>query len=148
VPETLSTTANLQKALIGGGALPIPQPEGALDNVMEAVEGDRSPLSFVIASILHRELQEMGALGKSCDWSHHRLINALPTQLKWQWKVATPPNDLLPKVVTYPDNRAATEFFTCRVTAPVGIYQHIDQYGADRYKSTSLSRAIAVPQKA
>lgn len=152
VPETLSTTARLQKVLVGGGtvgvaALQIPQPEGALDDVMEALDGDRSPLSFVIASILRRELKEMGALGKSCDWSHHRLINTLPSQRKWQWRVPTPPKDLLPKVIIYPDHQAATEFFTCRVTAPVAIYQHIDQYGAEHYKATSISRAIAIPKK-
>ncbi len=150
VPETLSTTAHLQKALLGGGkgVLQVPQPAGSLADVMEGLEGDRSPLSFVIASILRRELKEMGALGKSCDWSHHRLINALPSQRNWQWRVQTPPKDLSPKVLIYPDNRATTEFFTCRITAPVAIYQHIDQYGADHYKSNSVSRAIAIPQKA
>jgi hypothetical protein len=153
VPEMLSTTAHLQKALIGGGTvgvgvLQVPQPGGALADVMEAIEGDRSPLSFVIASIFQRELKEMGALGKSSDWSHHRLINALPSQRNWQWRVPTPPKDLSPKVVIYPDKRAAVEFFTCRITVPVAIYQHVDQYAADHYKASSISRAIAIPQKA
>lgn len=149
VPETLSTTTHLQKALVGGGTgLRIPQPNGALADVMESLEGDRTPMSFVIASILRRELKELGALGKSCDWSHHRLINALPSQRNWQWRVPTTPKNLSPKVLIYPDNRATTEFFTCRITAPVAIYQHIDQYGADHYKANSVSRAIAIPQKA
>jgi hypothetical protein len=152
VPETLSTTAHLQKALIGGnpvavGVLQIPQPNGCLTDVMDSLEGDRSPLSFVIASILRHELKEMGALGKSCDWSHHRLITALPSQRSWQWRVPTPPKDLSPKVMIYPDTRATTEFFTCRIAAPVAIYQHVDQYAADHYKANSISRAIAIPKK-
>ncbi|MBM0743573.1 hypothetical protein JOY44_18470 [Phormidium sp. CLA17] len=152
VPEMLSTTAHLQKALVKGSAvgvdvLQIPQPNGSLSDVMEALAGDRSPLSFVIASILRRELKELGALGKSCDWSHHRFINALPTQRNWQWRVPTPPKDLSPKVLIYPDNRATTEFFTCRITAPVAIYQHVDQYGANHYRASSTSRAIAIPKK-
>ncbi|MEX0267584.1 hypothetical protein AB3R30_00435 [Leptolyngbyaceae cyanobacterium UHCC 1019] len=149
VPEMLSTTAHLQKVLggCGTGVLRIPQPAGALADVMDSLEGDRSPLSFLIASILRHELKEMGALGKSCDWSYHRLINALPSQRNWQWRVPTPPKDLSPKVMIYPDNRAATEFFTCRIAAPVAIYQHVDQYAADHYKANSISRAIAIPKK-
>jgi len=131
---------------------------GALADVMESLEGDRSPLSFVIVSILRHELKEIGALGNSCDWSHHRFINALPSQRNWQWRVQSPPKDLSPKVVIYPDNRAAVEFFTCRITAPEAIYQQVDQYRADQYradqyradhyKASSISRAIAIPKKA
>ncbi len=147
VPEPLSTTAQLEKVLVDReDTTQFPQPEGALANVMDAVNGDRSPLSFTIASILQRELKELGALGIWSEWTHHRLIDALPPQVKWQW-LTTPPKDLSPKVLIYPDNRAAIEFFSCRVTPPIAIFQHIDQYTADHYQPTVINRAIATPPK-
>jgi hypothetical protein len=147
VPESLSTTAHLEKGLINSGdRTRPPQPEGALSDLMEAIEGDRSPVSFVVASILRRELKEFGALGKSSNWTHHRLINSLPTQVRWQWKIEEP-KDFSPKVRVFPDGKAAIEFFTCRVAAPVAIFQHIDQYPIGQYKAASLERPIAVVQK-
>ncbi|UBF24098.1 hypothetical protein K9N68_20520 [Kovacikia minuta CCNUW1] len=148
VPEALSTTAQLEKGLSNrDDRSHPPQPEGALPDVMEAIEGDRSPASFVIASILCRELQEFGAIGKFCNWTHHRLINALPNQVHWQWKIEEP-KDLSPKVRVFPDGKVAIEFFTCRVAPPVAIFQHIDQYPNGHYKAAKLDRPIAVAQRA
>jgi hypothetical protein len=147
LPEALSTTSHLEKALANHTDDQIPpKPEGAFADVMEAIQGDRSPISFMIASLLRRELQELGAQGKARNWYHHRLIDSLPPQVKWQWK-NTPPADLSPKVLIYPDNRAAIEFFTCRVTAPIAIYHHVDQYPVAHYKPAGSDRAIAIPQR-
>lgn len=146
VPEALSTTTQLEQALQENlGRNQPPQPAGALSDVMEAIAGDRSALSFVIASILRRELQEFGALGKSCSWSHHRLIGSIPTQLQWQWRIAVP-KSLSPKVLIFPNGRAATEFFTCRVAPPIALFQHLDQYPAEHYKAIATERVIAIAQ--
>jgi len=147
VPERLSTTAQLELVLTAKGAsAESPRPEGALENFMDVVEGDRSPASFVVASILQRELREFGKTGKSCDWLHQRLIGALPTQVSWQWQVEIP-KDLSPKVRLFPDGKAAVEFFTCQVVAPITLFQHIDQYPGDRYRADSIDRSIAIAQK-
>ena len=148
VPELLSTTAHLEKALATSGDREHPpQPNGAFTNLMEAVEGDHSTASFIIASLLQRELAEFGRLGKASRWSHHRLISAIPTQIQWQWKVETP-KDLSPKVLLFADGRAAIEFFSCRIVPPVTIFQHFDQYSGNHYKATVLDRAIAIAQRA
>lgn len=147
VPESLSTTAQLEQAITSQcDAQHPPKPAGALTDALEALDGDYAPLSFLIASLLRRELREFGNLGKFCNWSHHRLIEAVPAQAKWDWK-AKQPQDLSPKVLIYPDQKVAIEFFTCRVTAPVAIYQHIDQYTPKQYKAASADRAIAVPMR-
>ncbi|MBW4471310.1 MAG: hypothetical protein KME45_13025 [Stenomitos rutilans HA7619-LM2] len=147
VPEVLSTTAQLENALAASGdRTRPPQPEGALPNAIEAIEGDRSPASFIIASLLRRELGEFGRLGKACSWSHHRLIEALPAQVQWQWKVETP-KDLSPKVLLFPDGKAAIEFFSCRVVPPVALFQHLDQYSDEQYKATVLDRVVAIAQR-
>lgn len=145
LPQPLSTTAELEKALIDSDRDHPPKPAGALDQVMLALEGDRSIISFVAASLLRRELQEFGALGNGCSWSRHRLIQTVPPQLRWQWRVE-PPKSMAPKVLVYADGRAAIEFFTCRTVAPIALFQHLDQYSAEHYQANSLNRAIAIAQ--
>ncbi|HEY9858787.1 MAG TPA: hypothetical protein V6D16_04715 [Candidatus Obscuribacterales bacterium] len=144
LPEEFSTTAHLEKALASSGdRTQPPQPSGALADFMEAVEGDRSASSYLVASILRRELQEFGVLGKYCEWSHHHLINAIPPQINWQWRKEAP-KELTPKVANSPDGRIAVEFFTCRVVPPVALFRHLDQYAAGTYKATCTNQALAI----
>ncbi|KAM3097941.1 hypothetical protein ACKFKF_18635 [Phormidesmis sp. 146-12] len=153
LPESLSTTAHLQEALrMCGGRDKPPEPKGVLADFMEAVEGDRSPMSYVIASILRRELLESGALGKTRQWSDHHLIDSLPSA-QWQWRTSGI-KDLSPKVRLFPDGKAALEFFTCRnagthclETARVALFQHLDQYSPNTYRAQSLDRAVAIAPK-
>ncbi|MCU0567727.1 MAG: hypothetical protein MUF49_14150 [Oculatellaceae cyanobacterium Prado106] len=147
VPEAQSTTAALEKALSKSVDLTQPpKPEGALPHFMEAIEGDRTPVSFIAAAMLRRELEEFGAVGQRCNWSHHRLIDAIPPQVQWQWGTPNPP-DLTPKIKLMPDNQAALEFFTCRITHPIGIFRHLEIYPSHSYYPQSQSRPIAVAQK-
>jgi hypothetical protein len=145
VPEALSTTAQLEKALTTTDINHPPQPDGALPDFMEAIEGDRSFSSFLIASVLRRELQELGRLGTRCQWSHHRLISTVPPQLEQQVgasQLKDQLKELSPKVRLLPDGRTAVEFFSCRVTPPIAIFRHVDLYPANQYTASSLDRAV------
>jgi len=145
IPKFFSTTAYLEKALQHSGSLSQPpKPERALAHFMDAIEGDQSPLSFVAASIVRREFQEFGAVGKRRNWSHHRFIDAIPPQAKCQWRLEHPPKDLSPKAKISPDGQAAVEFFSYRSGSTVVLYRHFDQYSAGQYKSNSLDKAIAI----
>jgi hypothetical protein len=144
VPEALSTTAHLEEALrMCGGQDNPPTPEGALRDFMGAIEGDRSPLSYVIASILRRELLELGALGKTSLWATHQLIDTPPQQPHWQWRIDSIKN-LSPKVRLLPDGKAVLEFFTQRKSSPTAIFQHLDQYAPRTYQAQCLDRVIAI----
>jgi hypothetical protein len=147
VPEALGTTGSLEKALADSDRTRPPQPPGALADVMDAVEGDRSAASFIVASILRRELREFGALGKACNWSYHHIIASLPIKVQWQWRIEQP-KDLSPKVRLFSDGRAVIEFFTCRTAAPIAVFQHVDQYPANGYKAVSIDRPVAVARQA
>jgi len=147
VPEALSTTAQLESVLENSSDRQHPpQPKGALPDFMEAVEGDRSPASFLVASLFRREIQDLGATGKSIGWGNHRLVDALPPQAQWEW-ASDPIADLSPKVRILPDGKAAVEFFSCRIKPPVAIHRHIDQYPATQYRSLSRDSAIAKPKR-
>jgi hypothetical protein len=147
VPQEKSRTLDLQKAILTGvGKGQAPKPEHALANFMDAIEGDGSVMACAIASLVYREFQDLGAFGKSATWSHHRLINALPPQAKWRWRVEGI-KDLSPKVKIFPDGKTAIEFFTCRLGTPIAIFQHVDQYPAGQYTAKSLDRPVAVAEK-
>lgn len=147
VPESLSGMAQLERALSqSGDRTQPPKPKGALADFMEAIEGDRTPASFVVASILRRELQEFGALGTFCNWTHHRLIETLPTQVSWQWRTQIP-RDLSAKVRVLPEGQAAVEFFTCRIVPPVAIFRHLDQYPKEKYDGSSLDQVVAIAKR-
>lgn len=146
IPEAMSTTANLEKALSNAGTeQEPPKPLGCLEDISLAIEGNNSASSYVYASLLRRELQEFGALGKRGIWGKHTLINSVPQQLQWQWR--TEVKDLSPKVRVFPEGRAVVEFFTCRVTPSIAIFQHLDQYSAGEYLPKSIDRPVAIGER-
>ncbi|NJL20625.1 MAG: hypothetical protein HC895_07100 [Leptolyngbyaceae cyanobacterium SM1_3_5] len=81
VPIDRATTTELERAIVRSESAP-PCPAAALPDWMQAIEGDRSPGSFLIASLLRRELQDWGASGTYQDWSYHRLIDRVPIALQ------------------------------------------------------------------
>jgi hypothetical protein len=142
VPEAMATTAQLEAAIQPCSSIAhVPKPMHVISPLMEAIEGDRSPISFLAASLFRREVQEFGAMGDRRSWSHHRLLDAIPTDSHWQWS-SQPPKDLLPKVKITADGQGIVEFFSCRLVTPYTLYRHIDQYRLDTYDAKSLAQAI------
>lgn len=140
VPIDRATTAELERAILRTEAAP-PCPAAALPDLMLAVEGDRSPGSFLIAALLRRELQDWGASGAYCNWSDHRLIDRVPIALQQTVGSDRLPN-LSPRLRLMPDRRVAVEFFTCRLTSPIQIFRHVDLFGAANYAASSLDREV------
>ncbi|MEM7063199.1 MAG: hypothetical protein AAF572_08540 [Cyanobacteria bacterium P01_B01_bin.77] len=143
IANQLSTTSHLEVALTTAGDHNTPPyPEGALLNYMTAVTGNLKASSFLVASILQRELQEFGRCGKFHRWQHHRLIGSVPKQRSWQWHMEQPKN-LVPKVHILPNSKVAVEFYTCRILPPVSIFRHIDRYSANNYVAKASNQAVA-----
>ena len=130
VPEFASGTAQLEEALIDCDRHHTPRPAQSLDDVMMALTGDGSPSSYLLASLFCREVNEFGGVGTQSHWLNHRLVGKVPAQVKWEWKVPTPYENLTPKVRALEDGRMAVEFFTCHTKAPIALYRHLDQYTA------------------
>lgn len=147
LPELMSTTVHLEAAIesAGNGSIP-PHPRGALGNVMEGIEGEQTPASFIAASLLLRELKELGRSGPNCRWSQHRLIASIPTKQNWQWRTKTP-TDLSPKVKIQDNNVVLVEFFSCRVAAPVSLFRHLDEYNLKSYRPKPHDQVIALLEK-
>ena len=59
--------------------LQTPRPPGAV-RLMQAIEGDGSPWSYLSASILGREAAEFGAVWHGCVWSDQTILSQPPRQ--------------------------------------------------------------------
>lgn len=130
--------------------LKAPKPSEALDDAMEAIEGDGSPWSYMAASLLRRELLEFGALWHGCNWRTHFVLGDDP------WK-AEPPNDgdspmerpaskaqqwkwLAPRPtqwgpqVRVENDRVSVVFYTYSGLHKEAIFRHTDTYRAGKYR--------------
>ncbi len=67
-------------------------PEWVRLDIGHFLEGDDSPLSYFQASILLRELGELGAMWHGCSWATHELVTShkrIPGR-GWKWKRKEP----------------------------------------------------------
>ena len=126
-----------------------PQPPGAVP-LMQAIEGDGSPWSYLSASILSREAAEFGAVWHGCVWSDQTILSKPPRQAggqdasddalkltgdapvsNWTW------HDAVPRAwtPTYTD-RGPTRDVVLHMHHPIGgeeIYRATDTYPAGSY---------------
>jgi hypothetical protein len=86
------------------------KPEGALKNVMDAVEGDGSPYSYLCASLLARELEHFATLSPESEWLNCFILDGNPwvgtngvahtlkgqgfvkDEANWRWAAQQPEN--------------------------------------------------------
>ena len=126
-----------------------PRPPRAIP-LMQAIEGDGSPWSYLSASILRREAEEFGAVWHGCAWSDQTIISKPPRQTdgrelpddelkltgdapagNWTWHGAAP-STWKP---AYADRGATREVVLC-IHDPIGqerIYRATDTYPAGSY---------------
>ncbi|HEY3324982.1 MAG TPA: hypothetical protein VGP72_31300 [Planctomycetota bacterium] len=77
---------------LGDGLLPRRLPKWMDRCIAHHIEGDGSPESYFEASILIRELSELGAVWHGCSWSEHAVVLSdedVPA-FKWEWRHARP----------------------------------------------------------
>lgn len=133
-----------------------PRPVDALDDFMEAIEGDASPWSYLCASILRRELQEFGAIWHGCDWETHTIVgsdrtrrrgrrsarqlcNAQPN--RWNWSEPAPKN--WRPCVEMENGRVWVRFFTYTGLGQERVVQHTDEFAAMSYTHRAVEKILA-----
>ncbi len=150
--------------------LKAPKPFDALDDNMEAIEGDDSPQSYLSASLLRRELKDFGALWHGQQWTWHTVLDSNP----WKesptpdeiepsldrpqseasaWKWAQPkPLDWTPRVEMEAERVTVTFHTYCPLyedspvkALPAGesLYRHTDTYRRGKYRPRSTEQIIA-----
>ena len=136
-----------------------PKPPGALNDVMEAIEGDGSPWSYLSSSIFAREIWEFGAIWHGCSWSTHEILGEDPyssDQLskdrsymerpsgnadEWEWRLPKP-FDWRPQVFKE-HHFIIVAFYTYSGLGSEAIYRHLDTYKPGQYRFKSDRKVIA-----
>jgi hypothetical protein len=136
------------------------RPPSALEDIMDAIEGDGTPWSYLSASMLKRELAEFGAMWHGCDWSTHALLGGVLGHSSaenspfdgpqtpaddWTW-LQPPPSQWLPEV-QMKEASAIVTFHTYSGLGQESIFKHTDTYSSlGCYGSARHEEAIATGQ--
>jgi len=134
-----------------------PKPPAALDEVMEAIDGDGSPWSYLCASLLSRELGEFGAMWHGCQWSTHTILGKNPWKArghtegsahvpstdpaKWTWHEPEPA-DWKPQVVQE-RTKVTVTFMTFSGFDQETIFRHQDAFRKGSYCFKTCRKDIA-----
>lgn len=149
------------------------RPAVALPHVMDAFAGDGSPVSFMEASMLVREIQEFGAWWHGVAWHTHSIVEANPVPpepeltpvqswlsglewwggprgRQWDWR-APPPKDWRPSVAIEDSGVARVSFLTCTageytdfIRGIIYYYQHVDTYETGTLRPRTSREAVLV----
>jgi hypothetical protein len=120
-----------------------------------SLEGTKSPLSFFEASLLLREMTEIGATWRGRNWQNHTLLTVHPLDPPvgetaeldlgrasgWQW-VRPVPADWRPLVWLSEDAPPAVEFYTHSGLYQERIVQHRDTF-REGYSFETAEEAVA-----
>lgn len=116
----------------------VEKPENALENLMDAIEGDGLPWSYFSASLFAREAAEFGALWHGVNWGTHEIIGKDPTgsdddltlqvppDTEWKWLKAKP--DSWSPVVIQEPKKITVRFYSRSSYNIEAIYEHTDIY--------------------
>jgi len=129
------------------------------EHIMSEIQGDGSPLSYLHASILARELEEFGAMWHGCSWSTDLIVDKDPFAMKiqsttfgsgpgrilrpedWSWQKEVPQN--WAPAVTMTERRAVVEFITYSGLGQEALYLHRDTYTKGNYDGRSTCDQLA-----
>ena len=139
--------------------LDAPKPTEALDDLMDAVEGDDSAWSYLCASLFVREISEYGAMWHGCEWSTHSMLGSNPFKRRrvsrksspdrcpsgdadeWTW-VEPEPTEWRPSVC-HEAGRVTVAFHTFCCLGVEAIYRHVDVFPRGSFKPRTERSAIA-----
>lgn len=143
--------------VLEGHLFKAPKPSDALDDVMEAIEGDGSAESYMMASLLRRQFAAFGARWHGAIWFAHAILDANPLAQppaadadplshphgngKWDWHDAQP-TDWRPQVKTEGD-RVTVTFYTYCGHERQRLFRHTDTYRAGKYRPRVEQKPIA-----
>lgn len=99
-----------------------------------ALGGDRSPQSYLEASILIRDTTGRGSERDEDAWYSHHLVGE-PTEENWLWiqDEVFPHDDLQPSVAISNEGNVTVTFFTVSRLNKVRLVRHRDRYRSDSY---------------
>lgn len=143
---------------IQGMFLEPPKPPLALDDIMDGIDGEGSPWSYMCASFFARAISEFGAMWHGCDWDTYHLLDDDPwkeTETGREDDVKDPTDSVVGKKwlqprpsswnpqVTQDGDRVTVTFFTLSELGGEVIYRHMDVYTPGSYKFEAKREQVA-----
>ena len=140
------------------GFLESPRPPDALDDVMQVIDGDGTPWSYLCASLFQRETLEFGAMWHGSDWGTHRILDRNPFTSTargrrrgedwpsgragaWRWQLADP--DEWRPHVTQDDAGVTVTLVTFSGLGGEAICRHTDRFRMGSYCFDSDREVLA-----
>lgn len=145
-----------------------PKPFDALDDIMEVIDGDDSPESYLHASILRRELREFGGGWHGIKWGMHTVLDdspwngtprseedsmaMYPTSRLDEWKWLAPkPMSWTPEVRVERNQVTVTFYSYTALYAELDngemekerIVRHTDTYRRSKYRPLVVEKKLA-----
>ena len=124
------------------GSLFEPPRAAGLRPACEALTGDGSDESYLHASILLRELSELGALWHGTGWGDHHLVEALPPGWPWASERRPLQRSLAPRVVRR-GTEVRVELVSFFYIELVRLVRHVDVYAAGAYEARVTQEILA-----
>lgn len=144
-----------------GRFLEPPKPPGAV-HVLDAIEGDSSPWSYLSASIFAREAAEFGAMWHGVSWGVEEILWRSPfldwaalqetTSESWhlspddersEWEWGNPPPKIWRPSCTFDFDGVTVAFLTRSELGENAISMHVDRYGRGSTRFESEVTTIA-----
>lgn len=114
---------------------------------MFVIDGDGTPWSYLCASLLARELAELGARWHGCSWVTHELYDGgrLPEVHPFgQWQNLAPRPERYDPTVTRDEQGTTVTFYTYSGLVEHRVTRHVDLYRANTaYQATADNQVIA-----
>ena len=122
-----------------------PKPPQALGDFMEAIDGDGTPLSFLSASLLSRELHDFGSQWHGVGWGNVKLLSSDPWSdpsnagsdlvevLDGEWEWESPKPDNWQPRVEVGTNTATVSFIGYSGLGRYRIFRITDRYKTGAY---------------
>ena len=132
-----------------------PKPPSALDDLMEAVDGDGSAFSYLCTSIAARELAEFGAMWHGVSWGAVRVLGSdpradrndsadssdVPSKDGWSWLSPEPAG--WEPTVEMGEESVLVSFLTYTALGEVKISRVSDRFAVGSYVFSSGTEVLA-----
>ena len=134
----------------------VPIPEGAIEDFMLVVTGDKTPESYMSASMFARDVSSLGASWHGVGWgAHHVLFRSLFSRSKrsdedfywhfysrqWEWH-GPRPRRWAPRF-EFVDGTPTVTFHTYTGLGRDSLLQHTDRFRKRSYRFTTKIRCLA-----
>jgi hypothetical protein len=128
-----------------------PKPKCAMDDFMEAITGDKTPISYLQAAILVHELMEFGADWHGVSWGTHRILpfnaSTRPSEYKHyssEWTMELEEPELCePHFYYSSDGQPTIVFHTVDCVEPMTINRFIHTFSKTSYTMSIACELIA-----